>query len=30
MNVHWGMAAEMMRNNLAKRGIFVPAFNSDP
>lgn len=23
------MAAEMMRNNLASRGIFVPAFNSD-
>lgn len=29
-NAFIAMAAEMMRNNLARQGIFVPAFNSDP
>lgn len=29
-NAFISMAAEMMRNNLARQGIFVPAFNSDP
>lgn len=29
-NAFVAMAAEMMRNNLARQGIFVPAFNSKP
>ena len=29
-NAFIAMAAEMMRNNLARHGIFAPAFNSEP